>query len=105
MKSIVFDANIERFREESETPNSAFTTNSRVLDAPERSSQVTMQPGIDPDDLELEVGVDRLCTEQERIDAAHDLWDREGSDVACDAALRHLRGDLSDNVPSFIKTG
>ena len=41
---------------------------------------------FDPDDLHLEVGIDRLRAEHEGVDAHHHFRDREGGDVAGDAA-------------------
>ena len=41
-----------------------------------------IKPGVDPDDLHLEIRIDRLRAQHEGIDAGHNFRDREGHDVA-----------------------
>ena len=62
-------------------------------------------PGIHPDDLHLEVGIDRLRAEHEGIDAGHDFRDREGDDIAGRAGLRHLCRDLADHIAALMELG
>ena len=64
-----------------------------------------VHPGVDPDDLELEVGVDRLRAEHERVDAHDHFGDREGDDVAGGAGLRQLGRDLPDDVAALVEAG
>ncbi len=60
-------------------------------------------PGIHPHDAELDVGIDRLRAQHERVDAGDDFRDREGADIADDARLRHLRRDLADDVAALVE--
>ncbi len=62
-----------------------------------------VEPGVGPDDLDLEVRVHRLRAMHEGIDAHDDFRDREGGDVACDTLLGHLGGDQALDVAAFIK--
>ena len=62
-----------------------------------------VEPRAHPDDLQLEVGVDGLRAQQEGVDAADHLRDRERGDVARDPALRHPRRDLADDVASLVE--
>ena len=62
-------------------------------------------PGVDPDDLHLEIGIDRLRAEHEGVDAGDDFRNREGNDVAGHARLRHLGGDLADHIAAFMELG
>ena len=62
-------------------------------------------PGIGPDDLHLEVRIDRLRAQHEGVDAGDDFRDREGHDVARRAGLRHLGRDLADHVAALVELG
>ncbi len=62
-----------------------------------------IKPGIDPDDLDLEVWIDRLCAEHECIDALYDFRHRDRRDVACNALGRQLGSNLALYIASFIE--
>ncbi len=53
--------------------------------------------------LTLKSGLTDCAPMDEGVDAHHHFRDREGGDVAGDALLRHLRGDLALNVAAFIE--
>ncbi len=62
-----------------------------------------IEPRIHPDDLDLDVRVDRLRTEHGGVDTRHDFRDRERADIAEHARLRRLGGDLSLDVAALIE--
>ena len=63
-----------------------------------------VKPGIDPDDLELEIRIYRPRAEHECIDPANNFRDRKRGDVAGNTGLRYLGRDLPDDVTSLVKT-
>ena len=60
-------------------------------------------PGIHPDDLHLEVRIDRLGAEHEGVDAHHHFRNREGDDVTSDTCLRHLSRDLAHHITALVE--
>ena len=62
-----------------------------------------VEPGVHPDHLELDVGIDGLRAEHGRIDAGNHLRDRERGDVTEHALLRHLAGDHALDVAAFVE--
>ena len=64
-----------------------------------------IEPGVHPDDLDLDVRIDRLGAEHGGVDVGDDLRDRERDDVAEHAGLRHLGGDLALDVAALIEAG
>ena len=64
-----------------------------------------IEPGRDPDHLDLDVGVDRLGRQVSRVDAHHHLGDRERGDVADGVGLGHLAGDQADDVAALVEAG
>jgi hypothetical protein len=63
-----------------------------------------VEPGVDPDDLQLEARVDRLRTLLEGVDAHHHFGNREGSDVGGAVILRGLGGDLAEDIAALIES-
>ncbi len=64
-----------------------------------------VEPGVHPDDLDLEVRVDLLGAQHEGVDPGHDLGDREGRDIAHGVVLRRLGRDLAHDVATLVETG
>ena len=64
-----------------------------------------VEPRVDPDDLGLGLGVDALHPAGERVDAHHDLGDRERRHVAGDVALGHPAGDDAGEVAALVEAG
>ena len=62
-----------------------------------------VEPGVRPDDLDLDVGIDGLRAEDGGVDAHDDFRDRERADVAEHAGLRHLAGDDALNVAALVE--
>ena len=62
-------------------------------------------PGIHPDDLHLEIRIDRLRAQHEAVDAHDDFRNREGDDVARHTGFRHLGGDLAHHVAALVEAG
>ena len=60
-------------------------------------------PGVDPDHLDLGVGVDLAHGQGERVDAANHLGDREGADIADDVGLGHVAGDGAEHRPALVE--
>ena len=63
-----------------------------------------VEPGVNPDDLELEARIDRAGALFEGVDTHDDFRDREGGDVGGTVVLRHLGRDLAEDVAAFIET-
>ena len=62
-----------------------------------------IEPGVHPDDLDLDVGIDGLRAEHRGVDAHDDFGDRERADIAEHAGLRHLAGDHALDVTAFVE--
>src|ERR1700682_2384222 len=62
-----------------------------------------IEPRVRPDDLDLDVGIDGLRTEDRRVDAGDDFRDRERADIDEHAGLRHLGGDDALDVAAFVE--
>ena len=62
-----------------------------------------VEPGIGPHDLDLEVGIDGLRAEHERVDAHHHLGDRERGDVARHAGLGEAGRDHALDVTALVE--
>ena len=64
-----------------------------------------IEPGVDPDDLELDIGVHCPSVQVGRVDAPDHLGDREGPDVADDVAFGQLPCDVALNGAALVETG
>ena len=62
-----------------------------------------IKPTINPHDFYLHVRIDRLRTQHECIDAAHDFGNRERGDVADDATFGYLGGNLALHITAFVE--
>ena len=62
-----------------------------------------VEPGVHPDDLDLDVRIDRLRAEHRGVDARDHFRDRERGDVAEHAGLRHLGGDHALDVAALVE--
>ena len=62
-----------------------------------------IEPGVRPDDLDLDVGIDRLRAEHGGVDAGDHFRNRERGDIAEHARFRHLGGDDALDVAALIE--
>ncbi len=64
-----------------------------------------VKPGVHPNDLYFEIRIDRLRAQHEGVDAGDNFRNGEGNDVARRSGLRHLGGNLADDVAAFVEFG
>ena len=61
-----------------------------------------IEPGIHPDDLDLDVRIDALRADHGGVDAGDNFRNRERADIAEHAGLRHLGRDLALDVAALV---
>ena len=62
-----------------------------------------IEPGVGPDDLDLDVRIDRLRPEHRGVDTRDDFGDRERCNIAEHTGLRHLGGNDALDVAAFVE--
>ena len=62
-----------------------------------------VEPCVHPDNLDLDVGIDRLRAEHGGVDAHDDFRDRERTDIAEYAGFRHLAGNNALDVTALVE--
>ena len=62
-----------------------------------------IEPGVGPDDLDFDIGIDRLRAEHGGVDAGDHFGNRERGDIAEHARFRHLGGDDALDVAALIE--
>ena len=61
-------------------------------------------PGVDHDELEPRLRVDRLHAEHEGVDALDNFGNGNGADITGEAGLAQFAGDDALHIPGFIET-